>query len=83
MVRETRDEPVPMHLRNAPTRLMKGMGYGKGYEYPHDAPGHFKLSENLPETVSGMVGSMSRVSWGRRRQIGERLRYWWGERYGE
>ena len=41
LVRGSRDEPVPMHLRNAPTRLMERMGYGKGYEYPHDAPETF------------------------------------------
>ncbi len=81
MVRETRDEPVPMHLRNAPTRLMKGMGYGKGYEYPHDAPGHFKLSENLPEGVKdGRFYEPGEL--GAERQIGERLRRWWGGRYG-
>ena len=51
LVRQSRDEPVPMHLRNAPTRLMENMGYGKDYQYPHDAPGHFKPSENLPEAV--------------------------------
>ena len=81
LVRETRDEPVPMHLRNAPTRLMENMGYGEGYEYPHDAPGHFKPSENLPEAVRANrfyePGEL-----GAERQIGERLRRWWGGRYG-
>ena len=80
LVRESPDEPVPMHLRNAPTRLMQGIGYGKGYEYPHDAPGHFKRSENLPESVRE-----SRLykpgELGAERQIAERLRHWWGERY--
>ena len=81
LVRQTRDEPVPMHLRNAPTRLMEGMGYGEGYEYPHDAPDHFVKSENLPEKVRGNrfyePGEL-----GAERQIGERLRRWWGGRYG-
>lgn len=80
-VRQSRDEPVPMHLRNAPTRLMERMGYGKDYQYPHDAPGHFKPSENLPEGVRGSrfyePGEL-----GAEQQIGERLRRWWGERYG-
>ena len=41
--------PVPLHLRNAPTALMKEMGYGAGYEYPHDAPDGFVAARNLPE----------------------------------
>jgi putative ATPase len=43
--------PVPMHLRNAPTRLMKGLGYGRDYEYPHDAEDGFVGARNLPEGV--------------------------------
>ena len=43
--------PVPMHLRNAPTSLMKGLGYGRGYEYPHDAPDGFVAAANLPEEL--------------------------------
>ena len=77
-VRANRDEPVPMHLRNAPTGLMRRIGYGKGYEYPHDAPGHFVQAENLPENVRGErfyePGEL-----GAERQIAERLRGWWGE----
>jgi putative ATPase len=45
--------PVPMHLRNAPTGLMKGLGYGRGYEYPHDAPERFVATPNLPEALRG------------------------------
>ena len=41
--------PVPLHLRNAPTALMKEMGYGAGYQYPHDAPDGFVAARNLPE----------------------------------
>ena len=81
-VRANRDEPVPMHLRNAPTGLMRRMGYGEGYEYPHDAPGHFVPAENLPENVRGErfyePGEL-----GAERQIAERLRGWWGEGYGK
>ena len=43
--------PVPMHLRNAPTRLMKGLGYGRDYEYPHDAEDGFVAARNLPKGV--------------------------------
>ncbi|MBK7864072.1 MAG: replication-associated recombination protein A [Archangiaceae bacterium] len=41
--------PVPMHLRNAPTRLMKSLGYGSGYQYPHDFEGHYAPGNHLPE----------------------------------
>ena len=47
-VRKSRNEPVPMHLRNAVTGLMERMGYGKSYKYAHDYEGHFVLQEYLP-----------------------------------
>ena len=48
--------PVPMHLRNAPTRLMKGLGYGRDYEYPHDAEGGFVAARNLPDGIPPEIG---------------------------
>ena len=78
LVRQSPDEPVPMHLRNAPTGLMKHLGYGKGYEYPHDAPGHFKPSQNLPAKMKG-TRFYEPGELGAERQIGERLKRWWGE----
>jgi len=48
-VREHGSLPVPLHLRNAPTPLMKGMGYGRDYVYPHDVPGQLVTAPNLPE----------------------------------
>jgi putative ATPase len=45
--------PVPMHLRNAPTPLMKQMGYGAGYQYPHDFEGHYVAENYLPEKLRG------------------------------
>ena len=45
--------PVPMHLRNAPTKLMKSIGYGSGYQYPHDFEGHFVPDNGLPEGLRG------------------------------
>jgi putative ATPase len=45
--------PVPMHLRNAPTKLMKSIGYGSGYQYPHDFDGHFVPDNGLPEGLRG------------------------------
>src|SRR5690606_24160216 len=45
--------PVPMHLRNAPTAMMKRLGYGAGYRYPHDAPGHHVPVDYLPDELRG------------------------------
>ncbi|TDI90744.1 MAG: replication-associated recombination protein A [Chloroflexi bacterium] len=80
MVRGSRDEPVPHHLRNAPTRLMKDLGYGEGYVHAHDRPGHFVEADNLPEKIKderfyepGELGA--------EKAIRERLLGWWGDRY--
>jgi len=50
-VREHGSLPVPLHLRNAPTQLMKGMGYGRDYVYPHNTPGQLVAARNLPEEL--------------------------------
>ncbi len=52
-VAETRNEPVPMHLRNAPTSLMKGLGYGRGYQYAHDDPNAQVDQVHFPENLRG------------------------------
>lgn len=52
LVRQTGDLPVPMHLRNAPTKMMKNMDYGKGYQYAHDFSNNFVEQEFLPEKIS-------------------------------
>jgi putative ATPase len=52
-VASTRNDPVPIHLRNAPTRLMKGLGYGAGYEYAHDAEDALVAQEHLPDNLRG------------------------------
>ncbi|MCI0783448.1 MAG: replication-associated recombination protein A, partial [Chloroflexi bacterium] len=49
----TLSEPVPLHLRNAVTPLMKGMGYGADYQYDHDAEDHYSGQEHLPESLAG------------------------------
>lgn len=54
-VRETGNLPVPLHLRNAPTSLMKELGYADGYKYPHDFPGHWVEQQYLPDELVGMV----------------------------
>ena len=50
-VKETGNLPVPLHLRNAPTKLMKNLGYGENYKYPHDFPGHFVSQQYLPDEL--------------------------------
>ena len=52
-VRETGNLPVPLHLRNAPTSLMKELGYADGYKYPHDFPGHWVAQQYLPDELVG------------------------------
>ncbi|MGI8484385.1 MAG: replication-associated recombination protein A [Thermomicrobiales bacterium] len=52
-VEKTRNDPVPLHLRNAPTALMKDSGYGKGYKYAHDFEGGIIGQQNLPENIEG------------------------------
>ena len=54
-MREQQLEPVPLHLRNAPTPLMKQAGYGKDYLYPHDFEGHFVEQSYLPDRLKDRV----------------------------
>ena len=51
LVRKTGDQPVPLHLRNAPTKLMAELGYHDGYKYPHDFPGNFTPQQYLPDAL--------------------------------
>lgn len=51
LVRQTGNLPVPLHLRNAPTTLMKQLGYSDGYKYAHDYPGHFVRQQFLPDDL--------------------------------
>jgi putative ATPase len=67
--------PVPLHLRNAPTALMKGLGYGQGYKYPHHYPGHHVDEVYLPENLQGRV-YYEPVDDGYERSIRERLQRW-------
>ncbi|MDE5840467.1 MAG: replication-associated recombination protein A, partial [Muribaculaceae bacterium] len=54
MVRKTGDLPVPLHLRNAPTSLMKDMGYGHDYKYAHDFKNHYAAQQYLPDALAGV-----------------------------
>ncbi|MCH7997626.1 MAG: replication-associated recombination protein A, partial [Chloroflexi bacterium] len=68
-------DPVPLHLRNAVTGLMKAAGYGKGYKYAHDFPGHVVEQEHLPEALAGRKYYLPGDQ-GFERVIAKRLRGW-------
>jgi putative ATPase len=70
--------PVPLKLRNAPTRMMKEMGYGKSYRYPHNFEGHYVAESYLPEQLEGRRYYEPSDS-GLEAEIGERLRAWRGD----
>ncbi len=74
-VREVENMPVPLHIRNAPTSLMRDLGYGKGYKYPHDYSDHFIEEEYLPENLKGRVYYQP-TDQGFEREIKKRLEYW-------
>jgi putative ATPase len=68
-------EPVPLHLRNAPTGLMANMGYGKGYQYAHDATGARVAQEHLPEALRGRIYYRP-VDRGLEKELAARLAAW-------
>ncbi len=72
-------DTVPLHLRNAPTKLMKDAGYGKGYKYAHDYPGHFVEQQNLPDSLQGKQ-FYTPGNQGYEKQIIDRLKSWWQDR---
>ena len=80
-VKETGSLPVPMHLRNAPTRLMEEMGYSKGYRYPHSFPGAFVEEEYLPEKIKKRR-YYHPTDRGNELDIRERLKKWWKGKKG-
>jgi putative ATPase len=81
VVNETGDLPVPLAIRNAPTKLMKNMGYGKGYQYSHDYENNFASQEFLPEDISGTKfydpGRNAREE-----ELRRYLKALWKEKYG-
>ncbi|NTW69888.1 MAG: replication-associated recombination protein A [Chlorobiaceae bacterium] len=74
------DLAVPLHLRNAPTKLMKQEGYGAGYQYPHSYPGHFIEQNYFPEGMEAKPYYRPGDE-GREKYLKERLSQLWGERY--
>jgi putative ATPase len=69
-------ESVPLHLRNPVTPLMKDMGYGKDYKYPHDYPGHFVEQQHLPDSLKGKK-FYTPGKLGYEKQVFDRLKAWW------
>jgi putative ATPase len=80
LVKKTGDLAVPLHLRNAPTKLMKEIGYGKGYQYSHDGPGNFIRQEFLPDEIMGAL-LFEPGGNPREKEMREQLKKWWGDKY--
>ena len=80
LVRRTGNQPVPLPIRNAPTQLMKELGYHDGYKYPHDFPGHFTPQQYMPDALVN-----ERIWYGQHspaeEKLVERMKNYWGERY--
>ena len=80
LVRQTGNLPVPLPIRNAPTQLMKDLGYHDGYKYPHDYPGHFTPQQYLPDALVN-----ERIWHGQHspaeEKLVERMKNYWGERF--
>jgi len=82
IVKETGDLPVPLHLRNAPTRLMKDIGYGIDYKYAHSFPGNFVEQEFLPEKLSGTSIYKPQDN-SREQEIAARIKALWKGKYNK
>ena len=78
---DTTNRPVPLHLRNAPTKLMDKAGYGKGYKYAHDYEGHFAELEFLPESLAGTKFYEPDTQNAAEARIAERIRELWRGKY--
>ena len=79
-VRQSGNLPVPLHLRNAPTKLMKDLGYSDGYKYPHDYEGHFTPQQYLPDALKQTRfwhGQHSPAE----EKLYQRMVNYWGERF--
>ena len=77
-IQHGRNEPVPLHLRNPVTNLMRETGYGKGYKYAHDYPDHFVKQQNLPPSLQGKRYYVPSDQ-GYEKEIAARLKKWWKE----
>lgn len=80
IVRQTGDLSIPLPLRNAPTKLMKELGYGVGYKYSHDYPNNFVQQEFLPDEIKGM-NFVNAGSSQKEQEIKAKLKERWGDKY--
>lgn len=81
-VRKTGNQPVPLHLRNAPTQLMKSLGYHDGYKYAHDFPGHFVEQQYLPDQLKDTRFWHAQHSPSEEKQY-QWMLHCWGDRFKE
>jgi len=79
--KKTGNLPVPLHLRNAPTKLMKELNYGKNYQYSHDYEGNFVPQDFLPDAIKN-TKFYEPGNNAREQQMRKQLRNWWGKKYG-
>ena len=80
---DTTNRPVPLHLRNAPTKLMDKLGYGADYKYAHDYAGNFVRQEFLPESLSGTRFYTPNEQNQQEAKIAERMHALWGDKYAK
>src|SRR6056297_557840 len=80
LVKQTGDLPVPMNIRNAPTKLMKELGYGKDYKYAHNYPGNFAEEEFLPEEIKNKIIYNPQEN-SKEKELKQRLQVWWKNKY--
>ena len=80
LVRKTGDLPVPLNIRNAPTKLMKDLGYGKDYKYAHSYDGNFTQEEFLPEEIKGRKIYQPQDN-AREKEVAAMLKRWWKDFY--
>lgn len=81
LVRQTGSLPVPLHLRNAPTKLMKDLDYGKDYKYSHDFPGNFVQQDFLPDQLKGQKLFEPQDN-AAEQKLKRQLKEWWDDWYG-
>ena len=81
LVEKTGNLPVPLHLRNAPTKLMDELGYGEGYKYAHDFPNHFVKQQFMPDALQGTQLWHAQGS-PQEQKMAEWMKYLWGEARG-